>query len=302
MRPWWLVVALAGCGDHGEPAPPTVTCDGPDVRGLPAISVVADATHVYWNDGHGVVVRAPLGGGEPEGIAKIDGNTRGMAIDATSVYVAGGCQGQLWKVDKSTGAAISLVKIALEGSDSCIHGVTVDDEFAYFTTNTVSRVPLGGGFFQALPAVPPGGGCSSAIVLVGDALAWTECSNEIHTMARIGGPVQIVLQDASFEALATDGESVYFVSGGEIRKQTGATQSTIGPAAGAVALAVDSTSVYWAAAANEVQLGGVHRTTIATGAVTELATTDRDHVGIAVDSSRVYFGGGTGCPVESVAK
>ena len=93
------------------------------------LEIVVCGDFVYFTDSYDKVSnddhvrRIPLAGGPPQ--ALVWGAGRGLAIDATHVYV-GAADGRLVRVPKTGGAALALARTDLYASD-----IAVDDHHVY---------------------------------------------------------------------------------------------------------------------------------------------------------------------------
>jgi hypothetical protein len=95
------------------------------------IEMDADAAYVTTLE---ATIRIPLKGGTPE--ALVSGPGRGLAMDATHIYV-GTADGRILKVAKTGGGAIELSKTALYADD-----IAVNDQHVYWITRAESGLLL----------------------------------------------------------------------------------------------------------------------------------------------------------------
>jgi len=213
------IVFSRGCAKSQKSQAPTCADTYVDNGGAPLgpPGVVVDDTYVYWTlvDGYGSVWRQPQAGGEAELFAEVGGYPRAMAIDASALYVAGGCEGHVWRVPLGGGAPVSLV-----ASDpvECVHGIAVDATRVYYTTDDgVWSVSLDGG--DPVPLANPTG-CLGTLAASATDLYWTNpCSTvdstlgAIGTVPKTGGASSIVDPGvASGDALAIDATDVYWAA------------------------------------------------------------------------------------------
>jgi hypothetical protein len=171
--------------------------------------MVIDSTHVYWignQVGHGVVMKAPLGGGDWTTLASDIGIPGSLAVDATSVYFADGRK--LMKVGLAGGTPETLTT----GLDYASR-LAVDASRVYWTDGpggTVKAVPLAGGTPQAVVSNEP-----PPVDLAGDAasLYWAT-DRSVMTIPLGGGQSLTVASWLPFWVrpgrIAVDATSVYF--------------------------------------------------------------------------------------------
>jgi hypothetical protein len=188
-------------------------------------AVAVDGTHVYWagNTFGGVLTRAPIGGGAPEGLTAWDpGQPEGVRVDATHAYVTvvADLDGQalgIWRVPKDGSKAERIY------AGNVLRAIALDDEHVYFGTETpdgsgseLMRLPkTGGAAFSLTPALVLG-----EIVVRDDHVYWTTWDSLAPTpgnvlrIAKDGGAVEVLWngEPGVVAGLAVDDTHVYWTS------------------------------------------------------------------------------------------
>jgi hypothetical protein len=307
-----LLGGLAGCsyrqdlGDLGDAGADASTVDG--APGAPVVLndeggwwlLAVDETDVYTaTDGQDIVLkRVPIGGGAVTTITSVPGPgmLEGLALDATSAYLAAG--GAVLKVSKEDGAASTLAVARSFPQD-----IVVDETHVYWTefqADIVRRVPVGGGDPVDFVVGQP---WPRHLALDATHVYWAATQYDVNmTVLSVslvkapkdgGTPTIIMPMESGPYAIAVDATHVYWHSYDSIMKvpkDGGAvTQLAYAQAEYPGSIAVDAANVYWAAEGSLMTLpiGGGRLTILVSGA-------DPMRSGqVAVGAGSVYFADGS---------
>ncbi len=252
--------STAAGGEYADAGPVANGAACGSYRGLSPFGIATTSRDIFWIDGvakmGGNVWRRPLSGGATTAFALLDGNPRGLAIDSTNLYAAGGCMGYVWKLPLDGSPPTPLTQVPLAPLLPCVHGVAVDARWVYFTAdNGLWKVPLAGGDPTLLVPFQTGVyGGGEEIALSATDVYWADDSS-VRKAPLDGGPVTVVDQGTigsgafEYSAVTTDATDVYWEGNGQIRSALltgdGAPFTIALTPGGATHIAVDATDVYW---------------------------------------------------------
>lgn len=252
-----------------------------------ARGLAVDATSLYWTSAaNGTVMSMPKGGGAPTVIAAGQSAPDTLAVDSTSVFWINGGDATLMRAPIGGGAPVLVATDA--GS-----GVAVDATSVYWTSlwDEVMKAPLGGGSPVTVASAPD----AQKLAVEGGWVYFTSSGLDGIEVLRVptgGGVPQLLGQSsgpAFVPALAVGAGWVFWADGDRLLKVplAGAAQpETVATAFGLWQVALDATSVYWGTD------GGMHlmKAPVDSAAAATLATAFAEPVTeIAVDASWVYW-------------
>jgi hypothetical protein len=116
--------------------------------------VAMDATHVYWANGDGTVMRVPRQGGEVEVLARGQSWPEGTLVDETHVYWLERRTGGLFRVSKQGGEPEQIART----KPGC-RATALDGTYIYWASpadRRIMRVPRSGGEQETLVSGPSG--------------------------------------------------------------------------------------------------------------------------------------------------
>jgi uncharacterized protein (TIGR03437 family) len=260
--------------------------------------LVVDASSVYWLEDDGSVKKVPVAGGAVTALATGLLSPRDLAQDSTSLYFTDVQAGKVQRVAKSGGAVTTLAS-----SLTSPYAIAVDSSNVYFIENgnsTLSKVAKAGGAVSALVT----GSINSAVLAVdGSGLYYFAPSQVIYKASLAGGSGTMLenIIDAG-SSIVIDSTSVYWGYTALHRVAVGGgTVTTYAAPIGRVgAMAADASSLYY------VKLGGsaaqIASVPLQDGTVTVLVPSSGAQVGLAVDSTSVYWTEGASASVKKVPK
>jgi hypothetical protein len=240
----------------------------------------------------GAVLSVPLEGGSPTTLVPGPGCPTSLAVDDTSLYVAGvglaGADGGvILRVPLDGGTVTTLVS----GADRPV-GIAVDGTSVYWTTsNALMRIPVAGGTPAALQSALES---ATRPVVVGGYVYWVDPSTGAIQRVPIDGGSASIVTAGAVSSLAIAGDDVFFAGGFTLMRAPvdGGASTVISTAGGApvLALAVDDASVYFTSSSTiwKGPLGG--------GAAAIIASNQGEPGVIAVDATSVYWTNGTSWP------
>ena len=268
-----------------------------------AVSIVVDATSVYWSNrgsigGAGGVSRAPIAGIGHTILASGLNTPTQIAVDATSVY---------WAEDYSYGSTTTFKlvvrRLSLQGGDPVdlavaparpLGALVIDGTSVYWSAyagsqSLIMKVPLAGG------AVVTVATDLTPITLAVDAtnLYWgngdMSTPGSVMMMPLAGGdPTVLASGPGPLEPwrIAVDANSVYWTDWGthavmKVPIGGGDATALVPGESGPEAIAVDATSVYWST------YNALWKAPLAGG--TPILLADRTAFGIALDDENVYW-------------
>jgi hypothetical protein len=187
---------------------------------------------------------------QPVKLASGQGQTVGIALDATHVYWTSSNNGTVTKVSKGGGTPTTLAS-----GISAPFGIAVDSTSVYWVANSggnVYKAPIGGGNSTIL-ASAQGGPLNIAVDATN--VYWTNTTGSIMEVPIAGGSPVVIATGQTPLGLAIDANYVYWVNG-----YFGSSNATVNkvPKGGGVpivlvsgqtrptAISVDSTNFYWA--------------------------------------------------------
>ena len=266
--------------------------------------VAVDASYIYFaeqgtsgapNFRHdGLISRVPVGGGAKVALASGEYHPVGVTIDATNIYWTSkddnaGSVGSIRSMPLGGGAVTTLS--ASFTSEDNPHFVAVDASNVYWTTaTTVKKVPIGGG---AATTLASGINNGYGIALDATTVYFTEYGgNLVSSVPKAGGAKTLIASGLSGPyGVGVSGTTIFWaeLTAGKLMKQSllGGASTQLGNGAPAL-LTLNATNVYWTN--YQANTGRVKRVAQAGGAETlYTASVDRP-LGIAIDSTYVYFG------------
>ena len=240
------------------------------------LSIAVDAESIYWTSltaEGGLILKAPLNGGPPVTLASVDGVPNGLAVNATSVFVATGATGtngtvveQVLSVPIGGGTPSILATNDQYPGSLAIDGTNIywtQAPFSYRTNDgvtpdqgTVMKMPLGGGTPTTLTS---GQSQPFGIVVYDTNVYWADqFAKTVMSMPINGGtpttlatcqddPTACPLEPRDIAANSTD---IYWVEEGKLlRVPFGGGTPTILVTQHGLGLtsvfAVDDTNLYW---------------------------------------------------------
>ena len=271
---------------------------------------IVDTDHVYWTeDGFdGAVWRAPKAGGAATQLSKSPPTANesvGIAVDDTSVYWGNG-DGGVYSAPKAGGPATVLLPATADGASS---GFVIDDAYLYALMDTPSletqlvKLPKAGGSPVVLAdalEIP------SSLAADADNIYWIAASATVNSVPKSGGAVvEVSDAETAVMVLAADASGVYGLDiqcnllelPGNGAKPVVLAGASSNAAAFGAQIALDATDIYWSASSYGIpQTETAYRIPKVGGAEVQLATCDLSpeggHIGIAVDSTFVYWPAG----------
>ncbi|WP_437819753.1 DUF5050 domain-containing protein [Sorangium sp. So ce1078] len=181
------------------------------------VSVIGDASAVYFGDGYGEkIYTMPLDGGEPVVLAEGAGIPEHLAQDAENIYWTGGAAtNKVYKVAKSGGEVTVIAENEAEPA-----GIAVDAEFVYWANvgdGGVFKAPIAGGQKTLVHQ----GGSMSGLALRGSTLFSTDTSGNrsvnAHDLESNRTVVLAFGQPVAWRVIAPEGESVFWSNAGDYR-------------------------------------------------------------------------------------
>ncbi len=116
--------------------------------------VAMDATHVYWANGDGTVMRVSRQGGEVDVLARGQSWPEGTLVDETHVYWLERHTGGVFRVSKQRGEPVQIAR-----TEPGCRGTALDGRYVYWADpadRRIMRVPRSGGEQETLVSGPSG--------------------------------------------------------------------------------------------------------------------------------------------------
>jgi hypothetical protein len=121
--------------------------------GASANCLAIDATHVYWSDARGAILKVPIAGGDPIAVTPCLAQApQGIAVDSANVYFTIPDSGFVMKVDLDGGAPV-----AIASSEPSPFALAISSNDAYWTWSDTTFSPFGGVHFVGLDGGSVGG-------------------------------------------------------------------------------------------------------------------------------------------------
>lgn len=172
------------------------------------IGLAVDATHVYWTSQNlGTVSKVSVNGGTPTTLATGISSPAGVAVDSTSVYWVAGSGGNVYKAPLAGGNSTILAN-----AQSGPLNVAVDATNVYWTNSggTIMKVPIAGGSTTQLAT----GQTPLGLAVDANYVYWTNgyfgSNNATVQKVPIGGGVPITLVSGQTRPTALAVDSMYF--------------------------------------------------------------------------------------------
>ncbi len=253
------------------------------------VDVVVDARSAYFTScsgsasSLGAVFGVPLGGGARTVLVEGPGCPIGLAVDHTSVYVAGLNDGGVMKISLGGGPPLTLAS-----GDRAVAGVAVDGASVYWASSagTLLRAPVDGGAPTVLAA---GQKSATRPIVDGASVYWGDRDRGTVQKLPLDGGAPMTVTDGldNLSALALGSKDVYIADGYLLRRapRSGGPPSTVSTAAGdvVVAVAVDDTSAYF------TSQSAVWKVSLDGGPPVAIASDQGEPNAITVDATSVYW-------------
>jgi hypothetical protein len=290
------------------------------------VGLAVDGTNVYWTDVNtngtytypsqyvtqtpqysGVIMEAPIGGGTPLMLAWDMVAPEGIAVDATSVYWTNVASGQIMK----TSIGKQMVPTTLYTDPTAPHAIAVNatNVFWICEDGTVKTVPLAGATTATqvnFGSLPYSGDTPGGLAVDATNVYYAEDGNiwQVPANSSLGKGLSLASGLTNPFGIAVDAHNVYWTNFNTASATDAVMQVPIsGSASVTVApmqqdafdIVVDSTSVYWTdyagptPAVMKAPIGGGTPITLATLPAGQWFTNENVPLGLAVDSTSVYW-------------
>lgn len=248
-------------------------------QGRPA-GMAVDATHVYWaNMDSGGVLRVPIGGGGPTGLAT-GTLPLSLTLAGSYLYWVEHGSGYVLRIPRGGGTSEWL------GTASDPHGVAVTSDGVFVADAGAGRVSR----LAVSELVHAGLYSSSDLALDAQNVYFADSGvKKIYKVPRGGGgATELAALSAAPGALALDASAVYFTTGdgtiGKVSKTGGGTTPLASGQTGASSIAVFGGYVYWNTG-NEIR-----RTTTDGGSVEPQVTAAKTIERIVAEGGEIFYG------------
>jgi hypothetical protein len=282
-----------------------------DLDGPCALAI--DSTHLYiLLLSEATLLRAPLAGGTPETIARVEyasAQFDGLAVDLKNAYFTNTGAGTHSGIMKQPLAGGALVNLAL---DAPVPGrLRIDAQNVYFTSNSdVDSVPIEGGAAPTHLDNRLNQGDPDRLVVDSSHVYWSQIGTSGYELKRVpilgGTPETLVSNSFQITDLGVDGTNVYFLSGGDFESVplAGGLSSVIslGLAGPGATLLLDGDTVYL----SKDMTNSIVKLPKAGGPPVTVATNQHPH-GLTANATNLYWiesdpSFGTGGVVRTIAK
>ncbi len=253
--------------------------------------LAVDGANVYWTTSDGLVVKAPIAGGEATVLASGQSMPRGIAVDAERVYwVNSVAAGQVMSVPTAGGEAMVLADGQRRPFKLAVRG-----DALYWTNNgdgTVMRMAVLGGTPTRLAEQQ---GAVVAIVAGADTLYWSSIGQGVIRSLPLNeaGDIVTVADDQDASSLFVLGTTVYWANieveegGGSVYKldARGGPPVAVATSPGPLSAVADLRNVYW----TDETTHTVRRVSLDGGDITVLATDQMEPSELAIDDRNLYW-------------
>lgn len=286
-----MVLGLAGIALWTRRESPVVSTKRPEKPILTQISASGGVQylalgdpHIYWSDGNGrSVFRAPLHGGPPETVTKLDAPAHQIAVSGQWLFVRS--PGDIW--------VFANGKLERFATSTGRGGIVADDRNVVWTNEDTGEVVLANVRGDApLRVLASGQARPYSVAMDATHVVWANEGN--GTLARVprqGGETEVIVQGQSWPAgTALDGTHVYWAdraAGVLMRapKSGGEPQFLTNVSVGSYSTALSGTHLYW----TSTEDGRIMRV-LKTGGVAEGLVMGQQHpYDIVVRENVVFF-------------